>query len=107
MFEQYCKSDKTKVSYNFLIQKFVKHYNLDSYDAILEIDSKILLQMVEDYVVLLKNAKKSSGYIRMHIFSIKSFCEANDKYDVNFRKVCKLVEKQKVQKHSQKRVEIT
>ena len=98
MFEQYCKSEKTKVSYNFLIQKFVKHYNLDSYDAILEIDSKVLLQMVEDYVVLLKNAKKSSGYIRMHIFSIKSFCEANDKYDVNFRKVCKLVEKQKPKK---------
>ena len=98
MFEQYCKSEKTKVSYNFLITKFVKHYNLDSYDAILEIDSKVLFRMIEDYVVLLKNGNKSTSYIRNHIFAIKSFCEANDKYDVNFRKVCKLVEKQKPKK---------
>jgi hypothetical protein len=38
MFEQYINSEKTREHYNYLIDKFVKHGQLNSFDSILSIN---------------------------------------------------------------------
>ncbi len=98
IFEQYINSQKTREQYNFLIGKFVKHEQLDSFDSILAINGMDLQKKIEDYIVLLKNKGNSSSYIRSNTFAIQSFCVSNDKLDVNWKKVRKLCIKTKPKK---------
>ena len=98
IFEQYINSQKTREQYNFLIGKFVKHEQLDSFDSILAINGMDLQKKIEDYVILFKNKGNSSSYIRSNTFAIQSFCVSNDKLDVNWKKIRKLCIKTKPKK---------
>jgi hypothetical protein len=99
IFEEYIQSEKTREQYMYNLQRFVIYNKLESVDLILSIDSEELKQKIEDYVILFKNKGRSSSYIRTIIFSIQSFCESNDKMEVNWKKIQKLLgKKQKPRK---------
>ena len=98
LFEAYLESDQTRKHYNYLLKKFANHYKLESFDAILAINGAELMKMIEDYTILFKEKGMSMSYIRANTFAIQSFCEANDKIDVNWKKIRKLCKKTKPRK---------
>ena len=90
VFEEYLDSQKTITQYKYMIQKFVKDNNLESFDTILGMNGLELTQKLEDYLIAFKEKGRSSSYIRLNTFAIQSFCEANNKQDVNWKKLRKL-----------------
>jgi len=50
LFEQAMKTEATKKSYMYQLDKFRKYYHLKDYDSILTIQQKKLQIMVEDYL---------------------------------------------------------
>jgi integrase/recombinase XerD len=92
------ESEKTREHYNYLLKKFANHYKLDSFDSILAIKGEELMKKIEDYTILFKEKGMSMSYIRSNTFALQSFCEANDKLDVNWKKLRKLCKKQKSRK---------
>ena len=100
IFEQYIQSPKTREQYRYHIEKFVNHYQLSSFDSILSLESEELKQKIEDYVILFKNRGKSHNYIRIIIFALQSFCDSNDKFGVNWKKIRKLLGKKQKPKKS-------
>ena len=99
IFEEYIQSEKTREHYSYHLQRFVNHYNLESFDAILALKTDDLKEKIEDYVILFKNDGKSHNYIRVIVFAIQSFCDSNDKMGINWKKIRKLLgKKQKPRK---------
>lgn len=93
MFEEYIQSEKTKENYEFQINKFCQWLGLDSWDGVITMDSSDLREKIEDYVILLKNKPVSSNYIRAITFAIQSLCDSNEKTDINWKKIRKLLGK--------------
>ena len=93
MFEEYIHTEKTREAYSFQIDKFCKWLGLKTWDDILAIDSQELREKIEDYVILLKNKPVSPNYIRGITFAIQSLCDANEKLDINWKKIRKLLGK--------------
>ena len=90
---------RVREQYLFLITKFAEHFKLDSLDSILTMSKEELKMKVEDYVILFKNNGKSTGYIRLILFALQSFCESNDYEGINWKKIRKrLGKKQKPKK---------
>ena len=90
---------RVREQYLFLITKFAEHFKLDSLDSILTMSKEELKMKVEDYVILFKNNGKSTGYIRLILFALQSFCESNDYEGINWKKIRKLLgKKQKPKK---------
>jgi len=100
IFEEYIQSEKTREHYSYHLQRFVNHYNLESFDSILALKTEELKQKIEDYVILFKNDGKSSNYIRVIVFAIQSFCDSNDKMGINWKKIRKLLGKKQKPKKS-------
>ena len=98
IFEAYLKSEKTTKHYHYLLEKFANHYKLDSIDSILSIDGVELQKNIEDFIILSKDKKYSMSYIRSNTFAIQSFCISNDKLDVNWKKLRRLITKAKPRK---------
>jgi len=99
VFEQYIQSPKTREQYLYHLTRFTQYYKLKSIDSILEIENTKFKEMIEDYVILFKNNNKSVSYIRLILFALQSFCDANDKVGVNWKKIRKLLgRKQKPKK---------
>jgi len=100
IFEEYIQSGKTREHYSYHLQRFVNHYNLESFDSILGMKTDELKEKIEDYVILFKNDGKSSNYIRVIVFAIQSFCDSNDKMGINWKKIRKLLGKKQKPKKS-------
>ena len=49
--------------------------------------------MMEDYVIMFKTNGKSQSYTNSPIFAVQSFCEANEKLGVNWKKIRRLLGK--------------
>jgi len=99
LFEAYIQSPETREKYLFLLTKFTEHFKLKSIDSILSLETQDLKEKIEDYVIKFKDDGKSVSYIRLILFSIQSFCEANDIEGINFKKIRKLLgKKQKPKK---------
>ena len=98
IFEAYLKSEKTIKHYHYLLEKFANHYKLESIDSILSIDGVELQKNIEDFIILSKDKKYSMSYIRSNTFAIQSFCISNDKLDVNWKKLRRLITKAKPRK---------
>ena len=92
IFEEYIQSEKTREHYSYHLQRFVNHYNLESFDSILALKTEELKEKIEDYVILFKNDGKCSNYIRVIVFAIQSFCDSNDKMGINWKKIRKLLD---------------
>jgi len=90
MFENYLHSEKTIETYSVHIELFRRHYDLPSWDAILSLDTRDFKEKMEDYVILLKNQKKSNTYIRNITFGLQSLFESNDREDINWKKIRRL-----------------
>lgn len=100
IFEEYIQSEKTREHYTYHLNRFINHYKLNSFDAILSLETKELKEKIEDYVILFKNDGKSSNYIRVIVFAIQSFCDSNDKMGINWKKIRKLLGKKQKPKKS-------
>jgi len=88
LFEQAMKSEATKKSYTFQLNKFSKFYHIRDYDSLLKIDIKKLQEMLEDYLFTLKKTQ-SSGSIQTAFFAIELFFSMNDVV-LNFKKLRKM-----------------
>jgi integrase len=100
IFEEYIQSEITRKHYRYYLQRFVTHYNLESFDSILSLKTEDLKKKLEDYVILFKNNGKSPNYIRLIIFAIQSFCDSNDKMGINWKKIRRLLGKKQKPKKS-------
>ena len=49
IFEEYIQSEKTREHYRYHLQRFVNHYNLESFDSILALKTEDLKEKIEDY----------------------------------------------------------
>ena len=72
------KSNATKRLYTGELEKFRKHYLIKNNDSLISIDSKKTQEMIEDYVLYLRNRGLSCAMIRNSICSLKLFYSMND-----------------------------
>jgi len=86
VYEQAMKSDATKKSYFFQLNKFKKYYHIKDFDSLLTIDPKKLQVMLEDYLFRLK---KASSSIQTAFYAIELFFSMNDMM-LNFKKIRKM-----------------
>jgi len=98
LFEQYLQSEKTREGYLYHLKRFSKYYELESIEKILEFDN--LKEKIEDYVISFKNNGKSVSYIRVILFALQSFCEANDYDGINWKRLRRLLGKRSKPKKS-------
>lgn len=88
LFENGIKSEATKVEYLKNLNRFKGFFKLKDYDSILGISEKKLQEMVEDYVMDLKN-KISPNTIPTRIYPLQAFFEIND-VDLKWSKIRRL-----------------
>jgi len=88
VYEQAMKSDATKKSYFFQLNKFKKYYHIKDFDSLLTIDPKKLQIMLEDYLFRLKDTQASSS-IQTAFYAIELFFSMNDMM-LNFKKIRKM-----------------
>ena len=72
------KSKATKKLYTNELEKFRKHYLIKNNDSLISIDSKKTQEMIEDYVLFLRNNGLSCASIRNTTCSLKLFYSMND-----------------------------
>ncbi len=82
------KTEATRKSYMFQLDKFRKYYHLKDYDSILTIEPKKLQIMVEDYLFYLKK-RLSPSSVKQTFFPIELFLSMND-VTINFKKIRKM-----------------
>jgi len=90
LFENSIKSEQTKKQYNYQLKRFVKFCRLKEFESLLSIDSKTMQTMLEDYIIDMKTRVKP-GTIKVAIAAIELYFVVNDKVDINFRKLRKLI----------------
>jgi integrase/recombinase XerD len=88
LFENGIKSEATRVEYLKNLDRFKDFFKLKDYDSILGIPEKKLQEMVEDYVMDLKN-KVSPNTIPTRIYPLQAFFEIND-VDLKWSKIRRL-----------------
>lgn len=71
------KSDFTKINYRYALSRFLKHYNL-TINGLANTGPKDIETLLIDYIVLLKQNKKSMSAINTIVSSITHFCVMND-----------------------------
>lgn len=91
--EDFIKSEATKKSYFFHLEKFRIFLEMDTIDDILLIDSKDLQDHVKDYVRIMKDKDLSHNYIRGITFAFQSLCDSNEKMGINWKMVRKMLDK--------------
>jgi len=54
LFYSAIKSEQTKKTYTFVLNKFREHFIIKDYNSLISIESKKIQEMVEDYVLYLR-----------------------------------------------------
>jgi len=93
LYENSIKSEQTRIQYNYQLKRFVNFCRLKEFDSLLSIDSKTVQTMLEDYIIDMKPRLKP-GTIKVAIAAIELYFVVNDKVDINFRKLRKLIPSQ-------------
>ena len=88
LFENGIKSKATKIEYIKNLDRFKDFYKLKDYDSILTIEAKKLQEMIEDYVMDMKN-KVSPNTVPTRIFPLQAFFEIND-VEIKWKKIRRL-----------------
>ncbi len=93
LFEESIKSEVTKKGYKKRLENFLRFTKIKDYDSMAKTDPKILQQLVENYVIQLKQ-KHRLGALRassfnMYLAPLELFCSQND-IVLNFKKVKKM-----------------
>ena len=78
LFYSAIKSEQTKKTYTFVLNKFREHFIIKDYDSLVSIDSKKIQEMIEDYVLYLRSKNSSYGSVHNVICSVKLFFSMND-----------------------------
>ena len=94
LFQNSIHSEETYRVYKYYLDKFIEHYKLRDYNALISMDSKMLQEMVEDYVMFRKSNGRSRTTINSSICSLQLFCETND-IELRWRKIRRLLPPQK------------
>ncbi|WP_160272864.1 site-specific integrase [Nitrosopumilus piranensis] len=76
------------------MDKFLKYFKLRDYDSLAGMDSKMLQEMVEDYVMEKKSQGKARSTIKTPVSALELFCDAND-LTINWKKINRLLPAQK------------
>ena len=71
-------SEESKKHYSKIFRYFMTYCNADNYEDMLEIEPKRLEGLIRDYIIHLKENKRSSSTINSYIASITHFYEMND-----------------------------
>lgn len=67
LFENSIHSKETLKSYKYALDKFIEYFKLRDYDSLANMESKMLQEMVEDYVIQKKSDGLSRGSIGMAV----------------------------------------
>ena len=78
LFYSAIKSEQTKKTYTFVLNKFREHFIIKDYNSLISIESKKIQEMVEDYVLYLRSKNSSYGSVHNVICSLKLFFSMND-----------------------------
>lgn len=78
LFENSIHSKATFKAYKYAIDKFIEHFKLRDFGSIVEMDNKMLQEMIEDYVMYKKSKGLSRSSLCMPINALQLFCESND-----------------------------
>jgi integrase len=71
-------SEESKKHYSKIFRYFMTYCNVDNYEDMLEIEPKRLEGLIRDYIIHLKENKRSSSTINSYIAAITHFYEMND-----------------------------
>ena len=71
-------SEEAKKHYSKIFHYFMTYCNVDNHEDILKIEPKRLEGLIRDYIIHLKENKRSSSTINSYIASITHFYEMND-----------------------------
>lgn len=88
LFEQAIKTEATKTTYRYFLDRFKNYYQIKDYDSLLAIKQDKLQEMLEDYLFYLKKHYKTSS-IETVFFAIELFFSMNDVV-LNFKKIRKM-----------------
>lgn len=83
-------SEKTKSVYDNSLEKFRDYYKIRDFDSLITIDSKKTQEMVEDYVIFLKNKNLRATGIKCHSSALQSFYVSNDVI-LNWKKIMNMI----------------
>jgi len=89
MFENSIKSEHTRKTYIYHLNKFMKYFEIDDYDSLAAIGSERMQIMMEDYVMDLKKTLTASS-LRVKIAAISTFLECND-IELRWKKIKRLM----------------
>ena len=93
LFENSIHSKHTLLQYKTQLDRFITFYKLRDYDSLVVMTPKMLQQMVEDYVMMLKSKGLRRNTIYSPISAIQLFCETNDVI-INWKKIKRLLPRQ-------------
>lgn len=93
LFQNSIHSKETLRVYQYSLDKFLKHYKLRDYDSLATMNSKMLQEMIEDYVMEQKSQGKARSTIKTPVSALELFCDAND-LAINWKKINRLLPSQ-------------
>ncbi|MBM3896544.1 MAG: hypothetical protein FJ360_02210 [Thaumarchaeota archaeon] len=88
------KSEKTKENYRMHLDKFREYFIIKDFDSLTRIKSEKIQEMIEDYILYLRNQKRSKSTIKNMISSLRLFFSMND-ITCNWIKLKKMLPEQK------------
>lgn len=88
-FHSAIKSEATKKVYNRNLNYFLKFVNIKEANGLLQLKDSALQEMVEDYVISLKNKGLRTSSINGRVVALELFFAMNDKV-LNFKKIKKM-----------------
>ena len=88
MFEESIKSETTRETYTWYLQKFVDYFELKDFDSILKISKEELQKMLATYVIHTKK-RVNPNSVSTFCKPITLFLEVND-VDLNWKKISRL-----------------
>ncbi len=91
MFHHSILSEKTKQNYDQNLERFRDYWKIKDFDSLLTIEPKKSQEMIEDYVISLKNRRLRGTGIRSMISAIQSFYVSND-IILNWKKIMKMLQ---------------
>lgn len=90
LFQNSIHSKETLRVYQYSLDKFLSHFKLRDYDSLARMDTKMLQQMIEDYVMEKKSQGKARSTIKTPVSALELFCDANG-LSLNWKKINRLL----------------
>ena len=88
LFHSAIKSSKTKIGYDFALKQFLEHYQIKS-NELIEVESKEIQKMLEQYTLFLREKEKSPSTIKTFYCALNLFLSMNDVI-INWVKIRKM-----------------